>query len=190
MVQDIDFVSLNMLRLLFILLMIPGLAAAQDSPKEWFKGNLHTHSYWSDGDEFPEMILDWYKTHGYQFVALSDHNILAEGEKWKLMTKSKTFLDGFEKYRAKFGEPWVQYKKDTGRISVRLKTFEEYRPLFEDKNFLVIKAEELTDRFQSKQIHIGVINVQSVIKPEGGASLQEVLQRNLDAIIAQRKATG
>ena len=56
------------------------------SPKEelkWFKGNLHTHTYWSDGDAFPEMVLDWYKSNGYQFVALSEHNIIANVEKWK-----------------------------------------------------------------------------------------------------------
>jgi hypothetical protein len=179
-----------MLRLLFILILVPLLCTAQDAPKRWFKGNLHTHSYWSDGDEFPEMIMDWYKSHGYQFVALSDHNILAEGEKWKLITKSKTFLDGFNKYVRRYGDGWVQFKKDTGRISVRLKTLDEYRPLFEDKNFLIIKAEELTDRFESKQVHMGVINVQSVIKPQGGSGLQEVMQRNLDAVIAQRRATG
>jgi len=27
-----------------------------DSSLRWWKGNLHTHSLWSDGDEFPEMI--------------------------------------------------------------------------------------------------------------------------------------
>jgi hypothetical protein len=31
-------------------------------------GNLHTHSYWSDEDDFPEMIMDWYKTRGYDFT--------------------------------------------------------------------------------------------------------------------------
>ena len=31
----------------------------------WWKGNLHTHSFWSDGDDYPEMIVDWYKTAGY-----------------------------------------------------------------------------------------------------------------------------
>jgi len=162
----------------------------QNVPKTWFKGNLHTHSYWSDGDEFPEMVMDWYKTHGYQFVALSDHNILAEGEKWKLITKSKMYLDGFDKYLEKFGDKWVIYRTDTGRIRVKLKTFDEYRPLFETKNFLIIKAEELTDRFEKKHVHMGVINVQAVIQPQGGSSVREVLQRNLDAIAAQRKATG
>jgi len=48
----------------------------------YWKGNLHTHSLWSDGNDYPDMIADWYKTHGYQFLALTEHNLLAEGEKW------------------------------------------------------------------------------------------------------------
>ena len=41
--------------------------------QNWQKGNLHTHSFWSDGDDFPEMIIQWYKDHDYQFIALSVH---------------------------------------------------------------------------------------------------------------------
>jgi hypothetical protein len=47
--------------------------AADDTataPKHWFKGNLHTHSLWSDGNDFPEMIASWYRDNGYQFLAL------------------------------------------------------------------------------------------------------------------------
>ena len=47
----------------------------------WFKGNLHTHTLWSDGDDYPEMVVDWYKGHGYNFLALSDHNVLQEGQR-------------------------------------------------------------------------------------------------------------
>src|SRR5580693_5839579 len=50
-------------------------------PTYW-KGNLHTHSLWSDGDDFPEMIADWYKSHDYHFLALTDHNVLSDGERW------------------------------------------------------------------------------------------------------------
>ena len=46
----------------------------------WYKGNLHTHSLWSDGNDFPEMIVDWYVQQGYDFLSLSDHNILADGK--------------------------------------------------------------------------------------------------------------
>src|SRR5690348_3621487 len=59
--------------------ILPVLRAS--GPRYW-RGNIHTHSLWSDGDDFPEMIADWYKSHGYHFLALSDHNVLAEGQRW------------------------------------------------------------------------------------------------------------
>ena len=42
----------------------------------WFKGNLHTHTTESDGDETPEHVAEWYREHGYDFLVLSDHNHL------------------------------------------------------------------------------------------------------------------
>ena len=66
------------------------------SIKHWFKGNLHTHSYWSDGDEFPEVIMDWYKSNGYQFVALSDHNTLAEGDQWIVIAEDSLYQNAFK----------------------------------------------------------------------------------------------
>src|SRR3970040_1877271 len=98
----------------------PGRAAVS-----WWKGNLHTHSLWSDGDDFPEMVIDGYKKAGYDFVALSDHNVLAEGERF-VETDPEIVAD----YRARFGNDWVEVTED-GRV--RLKTFDEYRSLFEEK---------------------------------------------------------
>ncbi len=158
--------------------------------RRWYKGNLHTHSYWSDGDEFPEMIMDWYKSHGYNFLALSDHNVLAEGEKWIKVPKSRMYEEGFQKYVERFGEEWVTHRMDSGRTLVRLKTLEEYRPLFEDESFLVIPSEELTDRYEDKPIHVNATNVRSLIPPQGGGSVLEVLQRNIDAVLRQREETG
>ncbi len=43
--------------------------------KHWFKGNLHMHNQWSDGEPLPEWAVDWYKSHGYHFICPSDHNI-------------------------------------------------------------------------------------------------------------------
>ena len=60
----------------------PGLLPAVAQGPKWLKGNLHTHSLWSDGDDFPEMIGDWYKRNGYQFLALTEHNVIAEKERW------------------------------------------------------------------------------------------------------------
>jgi hypothetical protein len=165
-----------------------GVAMAQHSA--WYKGNLHTHSYWSDGDEYPEMIMDWYKTQGYNFVALSDHNTLASGEKWIKVIRSKMYEDGFRKYLDKFGKAWVDYKLDSGRIHVKLKTYAEYKPLFEDSGFLIIRSEEITDKFQGKPIHLNATNIREFISPQGGISVVDVMQRNIDAVNKQRQATG
>jgi hypothetical protein len=42
---------------------------------EWLKGNLHTHSVMSDGDLAPDEILAWHRDHGYDFVAITDHDL-------------------------------------------------------------------------------------------------------------------
>ena len=79
----------------------------------WFKGNLHTHSLWSDGDDFPEMIADWYKRKGYHFLALSDHNVLSEGQRWVEVEKRDVAL---KKYRARFGATWVEEREANGCV--------------------------------------------------------------------------
>src|ERR1700712_1320328 len=123
---------------------------AQKPVAKWYKGNTHTHSLWSDGDDFPEMIMHYYKSHGYDFISLSDHNTFAEGEKWTPIPVHPFRQQRFKDYLATYGEKWVTYKKDdSGRISVKLKTLDEYRPMFEEKGkFLIIKAEEISDGFK------------------------------------------
>ncbi|MBP9077569.1 MAG: hypothetical protein KBG02_11960, partial [Haliscomenobacter sp.] len=75
--------------------------------QNWYKGNLHTHSLWSDGDDYPEMVMDWYKANGYHFVGLSDHNTLQEGERWVNVPKVQIRQRVFERYLRNFGERWV-----------------------------------------------------------------------------------
>ena len=160
--------------------------------QQWYKGNLHTHSYWSDGDDFPEMIMDWYKSQDYHFIGLSDHNILAQGEKWKLIPNSYVHRKAFEKYLEKFGEDWVVYEKDENdRFRVKLKTLEEYRPRFEEAGkFLIIQSEEVTDGYDGKPIHLNATNVQSLVEPRHGNSVTEVMQNNINAVNEQRAKTG
>ena len=40
----------------------------------WFKGNLHTHTTNSDGDSPPDEVAGWYRGHGYDFLAFTDHD--------------------------------------------------------------------------------------------------------------------
>jgi len=42
------------------------------------KGNLHTHTRLSDGDASPEDTIAWYRAHGYDFLAITDHNRRSE----------------------------------------------------------------------------------------------------------------
>lgn len=181
-------------RLFAVAFCVIALARCEQAEKKesgkWYKGNLHTHSYWSDGDEFPEMIMDWYKSHDYNFLALSDHNTLAEGEKWIKVPKSRMYEEAFEKYRAKYGDDWVEYRVDSGRTIVKLKTLAEYKPRFEDENFLIIQSEELTDRYGDKPIHVNATNIQTAIRAQGGNSVLDVMQRNIDAVLRQREETG
>jgi hypothetical protein len=181
------------LTLLISIIAIVGCSELKSSPtKHWFKGNLHTHSYWSDGDEFPEVIMDWYKSNDYHFVALSDHNILAEGEKWKTISNDSIYQKAFKNYLNTYGSDWVERKQDSlNRTQVKLKTYEEYRPKFEKKGeFLIIQSEEITDGYNGKPVHINATNVKQKIDPQGGNSILEVMQNNLDAVAKHKEEFG
>ncbi|QIP11361.1 histidinol-phosphatase [Spirosoma aureum] len=160
--------------------------------QQWYKGNLHTHSLWSDGDDYPEMIMDWYKANGYQFVGLSDHNILQEVEKWINVPHQRDRRRTFDRYLRTFGPDWVIYRKGSNdSLKVRLKKLDEYRSYFEESGkFLIIKSEELSTGYQGKPIHINVTNVQNLIRPLPGNSVAEVMQNNIDMVVAQRRLTG
>ena len=46
------------------------------APLHWYKGNTHTHTINQGGDSTPDEVVRWYREHGYQFVVLTDHNLL------------------------------------------------------------------------------------------------------------------
>jgi hypothetical protein len=171
------------------LLLVAILAACSDNPppERWLKGNLHTHSLWSDGDDFPESIIAWYRDGGYDFVALSDHNTLAEGERWMPVLPNRE--EAMRKYEAAFPESWVEFRVRNDTLQVRLKTFAEYSGLFNvADSFLVIQAEEITDGFEGKPLHMNATNIQERIEPQHGSSVTDVLQRNINAVLAQAES--
>ena len=61
------------------------------SGARWLKGNTHTHTLESDGDSPPDVVARWYKSHGYQFLVLSDHNVFTDPRKLASLVDS-TFL--------------------------------------------------------------------------------------------------
>lgn len=115
----------------------------------WWKGNLHTHTLWSDGDDFPEMVADWYRERGYHFLALSDHNVLARGVRW--MPEAELVKRGgadvlTRRCAARFGAAWVERRGAGDAAEVRLKPLDEFRALVEERGrFFLIPAEEISD---------------------------------------------
>jgi hypothetical protein len=51
-----------------------------------------------------------------------------------------------------------------------------------DGKFLLIPGEEVTDRFGEKPLHVNGLNLRTLVEPQGGSSVTETLQRNVDAV--------
>lgn len=106
-------------------------AVAFPSDAAWLRGNLHTHTLESDGDSTPAEVVQWYASHGYDFLAITDHDKI-----------TVTAAEGI----------------------------------------VLIPGEEVTDRLPKKPLHVNAIGLTKVVKPQGGATPVEVLQRNIDAV--------
>lgn len=157
------------------------------SQPRWWKGNLHTHSFWSDGKDYPEMIVKWYKENGYNFLTLSEHNILSQGKKWVEIKDLQTEAGLFDKYLQCFHADWVQTRNVDDIKQVQLKPLNEFRHLFgESDRFMLIQGEELTPGIG----HVNAINTVERIGSEDSQNVRENLQNNIDAVLAQEKKTG
>jgi hypothetical protein len=171
----------------------PRLDPSADAPR-WYKGNTHTHSFWSDGNDFPEMIIDWYHQRDYDFVALSDHNVLSRGERWMAVddvVRRARGRDVMEKYEARFGDAWIDRRTVEDRKEVRLRTLEEIRPLFESPGeFLLVEAEEITDEFDDLPVHVNAFNLAEVIPPPHGTSVRDTMRNILQAVREQEQRLG
>jgi hypothetical protein len=183
--------------IILILILFLGCDRFVEKPN-WFKGNLHTHTLWSDGDAPPETVVNWYRKNGYKFLALSDHNILSAGEKWITVLDTadtdiwppQFTIEKLEKLKAEFGEGWPVLRQRNDTLQMRLKTLKELKDKFEQPGeFILIQAEEITDAFENYPVHLNATNLESLISPQGGSSVYEVMQRNMDAVVYQREQT-
>ncbi|MBQ9874917.1 MAG: hypothetical protein IJM30_10675 [Thermoguttaceae bacterium] len=149
----------------------------------WYKGNIHCHSQWSDGQDLPEAVVDGYKKNGYDFLSLTDHNILhkedlrftgfgmnytpsdlkqfdGETSFWKKIQPSYAWpnliQDHVAKARELFGEDSVTLKETADGTYCRMKTEKELREQFaEEGKFLLIPGFEMT----ANLVHVNLINV-------------------------------
>ena len=50
-----------------------------EEPEVWLKGSTHVHAKASgDSSEAIDSVMSWYERHGYDFIALTDHNRVSE----------------------------------------------------------------------------------------------------------------
>ena len=158
------------------------------SGQRWWKGNTHTHTFWSDGQDYPEMVADWYKDHGYNFLVLSDHNVLSQGLQWVDVDERHTEADIHDKYIKRFGTDWVETRLVDDKKQVRLKPLNEFRHLLEKPNkFMMVQGEELS---ADARVHVNAINSIERIGPKEGKTKAEILQNNINAVLEQEKRTG
>ena len=162
-------------------------------PERYWKGNIHTHSLWSDGNDFPEMIAEWYRTHDYNFLALTDHNILSAGQRWMKLSaiEKRNGATALPKYRERFGDAWVEVRGKGGGQEVRLKPLNEFRALLEERGkFIMLQGEEISDRAEGVPVHMNASNIKQLLQPLGGATVREAMTNNLRAVAEQAKREG
>lgn len=167
----------------------PFQLSASDSA-HWYRGNLHTHSLWSDGDDYLESIAKWYTDHDYHFLSFTDHNVLADRERWSTISENKGGEKAFAKLQQNFPD-WIETREEEGKQQVRLRTFEEVSKRFNRTGeFLLIQGEEISDKFEKLPIHLNGTNVAERLTPRAGDSVLEVIQNNVNALQIQRQQTG
>ncbi|MBT6625796.1 MAG: hypothetical protein HOB49_02260, partial [Gemmatimonadetes bacterium] len=160
----------------------------------WYRGNLHMHSYWTDGHDFPEMIATWFKNEKYDFIAFTEHDLHQVGDKWvsrdPARGSGRSMQEGglLAKYVERFGTDWVETRGgDHGEV--RVKALAEYRHLVEEEGqFLMITGEEVMTTWGephdwSRTHWINVFNTPDAVAPQHDPhSSQRAMNKTLDAV--------
>ena len=184
----------------FFLLVASGclLEGVAEDAKRYYKGNTHAHSLWSDGNDFPEMVINFYHRSGYDFAVVSDHDVMAEGYRWMSVSdiNARQMAEGpgaIAKCIERFGADWIEWRTIEGTKGIVLKTLEEFRGKFEAPGeFLILKAEEISNVAASGPIHINAVNLEREIphvnQPEWSA--ETVIREALQAVQRQEEEIG
>lgn len=171
--------------------------------KRWYKGNLHAHTFWSDGKAFPEEAVAWYKSRGYNFLGLSDHNMFQDDpDRWiavvgdneakftpawaKKPTRCYVFTvkqSYFDDYLTAFPDAVTRISAG-GRVEARLRTFDELSRRFNvPGEFLLLPDVEATRTVQYSdgrvhQLHMNYVNLPrllpSIASPDFNRTAKDV----------------
>lgn len=148
----------------------------------WFRGNLHVHDLWSDGDDFPESVAAWYRAAGYHFLAVTNHDTLMQGEHWRELGRTQGGeLAVARRHAAWPGQP-LEVRPGVHGPRVRLLDFDEVAALVDQPGaFLLLRGVEVSDRCDGLAVHLNVLNPPAFIPPGGGTDPVAVIEGNLEA---------
>jgi len=167
-------------------------AEAQAPALPWWKGVTHAHSRWSDGADFPEMVAHWYKSHGYNFLVTTDHNLLQEGERWSPLVNQPRDGQRLAEYQKWLGGQDVPLREQTDAKTgkpvqaARIRALADYRARFEEPGrFILIPGEEISDGCGKVKVHVVAVNLAEKILPLSGPSIPETLAGHFTAVVQQ-----
>ena len=145
-------------------------ALSEGGKKRWYKGNMHCHTYWSDGRAFPDQTIRSYRDAGFDFCAVTDHNRMGENRDfWRKVEAKETGWPptvcrrNFDIYMKEF--PWAQSRERNGATEVRLQTLTELIERYaKPGEFLVMRGMEITRcGSASRHMHMNYINLDAPI---------------------------
>jgi hypothetical protein len=155
----------------------------------WYRGNLHTHTLWSDGDDYPEQVAGWYRDRGYQFLALTEHDLVPTDERWIDAESHRGGAGATRRLEAASAPGWIDSREADGRRQLRLKRFDELAAaLSVPGKFLLLQGEEISALHQGASIHLNAVNLPRAVEPLEGGGVVEVIERNTGAALAQSQA--
>ena len=170
-----------------VLLLVVVMLCYGASGAQWYKGSLHIHSLWSDGDAAPEVPVSWYRENGWHFVCLTDHNIRLEGERFRSVDEESNPTPAqFDALQQEFGPEWTAIEIVAGRTRMRLKTFQELKAYFEDpEEFILLHGEEITTLAGNP--HVGAINTVDVVGMQAPADIITSSKKYYQAVESQQR---
>jgi hypothetical protein len=164
----------------------------------WYKGNLHMHSFWSDGGHFPEVVAQRFKQAGYHFISFTEHDQHQAGERWVTTAppdrKAMILQQGdlLRDYVDTLGDDWVEQRVNAAGVTeVRLKPLHEYRHLYEEpERFLMLTGEEITVSNAESTHWMNVYHGPQVIQPlTTKGSSRDAMRQIVDAGEAMARAS-
>lgn len=147
----------------------PAAAGVTAGGKRFYRGQFHTHTYWSDGRAFPEQAIRFYRERGYDFLGISDHNQYDSGRKVRTIGGRDISPAIFEAYKAEFPDMVETVTTAKGELAAVLSPMSKLRKRFERPGeFLLLDAVEATTGVLdsatgiANQVHMNYLNVPGV----------------------------